>query len=73
MARDQSHGKMFCRSRASNFATNGPNWPEIELFRDFMTVFVTCKVNKDPIKMRAISSEQYFLHYKSIGKMFVTQ
>ena len=35
---------------ASNSKTNGLNLPEIELIRDFMTVFVTCKFDKDPIK-----------------------
>ena len=29
---------------------NGPIWPEIELVRDFMTVFVTCKLDEAPIK-----------------------
>ena len=65
-------GKMFHRSRASYSKSNGWNWPKIELNRDFITVFVTCKFDKDPIKNEVLT-EQHFLHYKSKGKIFVTQ
>ena len=57
----------FRRSRASNFKVNGPIWPEIELVRDFMFVFITCKFEEDQIKNESLSSGQHFLHYKSKG------
>ena len=37
----KSMGIKIRRSRAGNSETNGPNWPEIELIRYFMTAFVT--------------------------------
>ena len=38
------------RSRAANSAFLGPIWPNFELVRDVMDVFVTCKYEEDPIK-----------------------
>ena len=53
---------MFHRSRASNSEVNIPIWPEIKL-----VVFVTCKFDEDPIKMKSQPSGQHFPHYKSVG------
>ena len=37
-------------SRASNSKRNIPIWPKFDLLRDFMTVMVSCKFHKKPIK-----------------------
>ena len=58
---DDSNINPWESSRASNSEVNSPIWPEIELAPDFMTVFVTCKFDKDPIKMKSPSSGQHFL------------
>ena len=34
----------------SNSKVNGPTWPKIELFRDFIDVLVTCKYEEVLIK-----------------------
>ena len=36
--------------KGSNSAVLCPIWPKFELVRDIMTVLVTCKNEKDPIK-----------------------
>ena len=38
-----------------------------------MTILVTCKLDKDPIKNDALSCLQHFLHYKSMAKFFGIQ
>ena len=45
----KSMGK-FSSLKGEKLRTNSPIWPEIELFRDCMTVFVTCKFDEDLIK-----------------------
>ena len=40
------------RSRAANSAVLGPIWPNFELVRDVMNVFITCQYEEDPIKNR---------------------
>ena len=47
-------GQIWCfwHSRARNYEVNGLIWPEMEHVQDFMTVFVTCKFNEDPIKSK---------------------
>ena len=40
---------IFWASRAHNSKVTGQIWPEFELFRDFMPVLVTCKIDEDPI------------------------
>ena len=64
-------GQIMCFSalKGNNSKMNGPISSEFELVRDFMAFFVTCKVEDDSIK----SQVQLFLHYKSIGKIFVAQ
>ena len=37
-------------SRANNSKVNDLIWPKFELVRAFMSVPVTCKFDKDPIK-----------------------
>ena len=53
-SQDFSHYKsmgIFSRcSRAANSAVLGPIWPNFDLVRDVMNVFVTCKYEKDSIK-----------------------
>ena len=44
------YGIFFIRSRAANSAVLGPIWPNFELVRDVMDVFVTCKYEEDLIK-----------------------
>ena len=67
------HCKISIRhSKITNYSVysrlgNNPNWPEFELIRDFTAVLLTCKFEGDSIKMRALSSGQSFLHYKSMG------
>ena len=39
---------------------NSPIWPEIELFRDFMDVFVTCKFDEAPIKNEVVIDRTTF-------------
>ena len=44
---------LHCKFMGKIFVAQGqvsPNWPEIEFLRDFMTVIVTCKFDKDPIE-----------------------
>ena len=48
-------------------------WPKFELIQDFMAVLVTCKFEDDAIKSQGLSSEQHFLHYKSMGKYFIAE
>ena len=60
-------GEKNNRLRASNSEVNSPILPKIELVRDFMNVFVTCKFDKNPLKMKSLSSGQHFPHYKSMG------
>ena len=38
--------------RAANSAVLGPIWPNLELVRDVMGVFITCQYDEDPIKNR---------------------
>ena len=44
------YGEFSRRSRGANSAGLGPIWPNFELVRDVMNVFVTCKYEEDPIK-----------------------
>ena len=37
-------------SRANNSKVNNPIRPKFELVRAFMSVLITCKFDKDPIK-----------------------
>ena len=46
----QVNGDFFKRSRAANSAVHGQIYPNFELIRDLMTVFITCKNEEDPIK-----------------------
>ena len=51
------HYKSVCfsrRSREANSAALSPIWPNFEPVPDFIVVLVTCKNEKDPIKMKAI-------------------
>ena len=43
------------------------NLPKFELIQAFMHVFVTCKNEEDPIKMKTLDCSQDFSHYKSMG------
>ena len=54
-----------------NCRVNSQIWPE--LIQDFMAVLVTCKFEDIRSKLKALSSGQHFLHYKSTGKIFLTQ
>ena len=45
----KSMGIFSRRSRADNSAVHGPIWPNFELVRDVINVFVTCKYEEDPI------------------------
>ena len=63
-------GKNVHRSRASNSGANGPIWPKIEFFQDFITVFITCKFNEDPIKNKGCIFGTRFLHFKLIGDFY---
>ena len=38
-----------------------------------MPILVTFKVNENAIKTKTISYSQHFLHYKSMGNIFVSQ
>ena len=44
------YAKKLYHSRASNFDVNSPIWLEIELFGDFITVFVSYMLDEDPTK-----------------------
>ena len=55
------------RTRAANSAVLGPCWPNFELVRDVMDVFVTCKYEKDPIKMKVLELTQHFPNYNPMG------
>ena len=44
------YGKFFRRSRACNSVGSGLIWPKFELVRDFISVCVICKFEKDLIK-----------------------
>ena len=41
--------------------------PKFELIQAFMHVIVTCKYEKDRIRMKGLECSQDFSHYKSIG------
>ena len=41
--------------------------PNFQLIQDFVAVLVTCKNEKDPIKMKVLECSQHFSHYKSMG------
>ena len=59
----------FQRSRAGNSEDNRRMCLEFELIWAFMVVLV--KFDDDT--MRALLYSQHFLHYKSIGKIFIAQ
>ena len=48
----QGNGDFSSRSRAANSAVRGPIWPNFELVRDAIDVFITCQYEEDPIKNR---------------------
>ena len=54
------NGKNLRRSRASNSKANSPIWPKIKIVRDFMPFLINCKLEEDPIKMKALLCSQHF-------------
>ena len=58
--------EIFQTSRAPNSVGSGPIWLKFELIRDFMTVLLTCKFEKNLIKNNT-EKRHRFLHYKSMG------
>ena len=46
------YGDFSRRSRAAYSEVLGPIWPNFELVRDVMDVFVTCQYEEDPIENR---------------------
>ena len=57
-------------SRANNSAVKSPTWSKFELIRDFMPVLITCKFDKDPIKVTEKTWTQHFSHYMSMGAFY---
>ena len=54
-------------SRATNSPVLDRIWRNFELDRDVMNIFVSCKYEEDPIKMKALECSQHFPHYISMG------
>ena len=50
-------------SRPANSEVLNRIWPNFELDRNAMNIFVTCKYEEDPIKMKALDCSQHFPHY----------
>ena len=64
------YGIIFQCSRTSNSEVENRNWPKFNLvWDDFMPVLVTYKFSENPIKMKASSCAQHFLHYNYMGKI----
>ena len=59
----QGYGDFSSRSRAANSSVLGPIWPNFELVRDAIDVFITCQYKEDLIKIEALECSQ---HYTSI-------
>ena len=57
---------MFRCSRAANSVVGGRVWPQIKLSQALMVLFVTCKNEEDPLKMKALEWSQHIYHCKSM-------
>ena len=63
----QVFGDFYRRLRAETSVECDRIWPNFELIRDFMVVFVSCKNEEDPIKKDGARVATTFSHCKSMG------
>ena len=60
-------GDIYRRLRAETSIACDRIWPNFELIRDFMVVFVSCKNEEDPIKKDGARVATTFSHCKFMG------
>ena len=63
----QHYTSIFRRSSAANSVAGDGIWMKFKLIQAFMSFFVTCKNDEDPIKMKALEGSQQFPNYMSMG------
>ena len=61
------YGKCSWRSRSANSAAGGLIWQNFEPMRDFVFVFVTCKNEEDPSKIKTLEwSQDHLLIFQTL-------